>query len=152
MDFMNPSFIRNSKGVIGVVLVRYKSIKLPTVFNSNAEVVVIKIGSQLQIYYEKTAKILKLSDLTETERLSVKENYDLDEKFYPARSEIDKGMKCALDQINHCMSKCIAGLVRFDSDLKWPEKEGRERINKFIRKTEVGKLVLEVNGEITSRK
>lgn len=149
---MNPSFIRNSKGVIGVVLVRYKSIKLPTVFNSNAEVVVIKIGSQLQIYYEKTAKILKLSDLTETERLSVKENYDLDEKFYPARSEIDKGMKCALDQINHCMSKCIAGLVRFDSDLKWPEKEGRERINKFIRKTEVGKLVLEVNGEITSRK
>lgn len=152
MDFMSPSFIRNSKGVIGVVLVRYKSIKLPTVFNKDAEVVVIKIGSQLQIYYEKTAKILKLSDLTETERLSVKENYDLDEKFYPARSEIDKGMKCALDQINHCMSKCIAGLVRFDSNLKWPEKEGRERINKFIRKTEVGKLVLEVNGEITSRK
>ena len=149
---MSPSFIRNSKGVIGVVLVRYKSIKLPTVFNSNAEVVVIKIGSQLQIYYESTADILKLSDLTETERLSVKENYDLDEKFYPARSEIGKGMKCALDQINHCMSKCIAGLVRFDSDLKWPEKEGRERINKFIRKTEVGKLVLEVNGEITSRK
>ena len=149
---MSPSFIRNSRGSIGVVLVKYKSIKLPTVFNSNAEVVVIKIGSQLQIYYESTADILKLSDLTETERLSVKENYDLDEKFYPARSEIDKGMKCALDQISHCMSKCIAGLVRLDSDLKWPEKEGRERINKFIRKTEVGKLVLEVNGEITSRK
>lgn len=149
---MSPSFIRNSRGNIGVVLVRYKSIKLPAVFNSNAEVVVVKIGSQLQIYYESTADILKLSDLTETERLSVRENYDLDEKFYPARSEIGKGMKCALDQINHCMSKCIAGLVRFDSDLKWPEKEGRERINKFIRKTEVGKLVLEVNGEITSRK
>lgn len=154
---MSPSFIRNSRGNIGVVLVKYKSIKLPAVFNKDAEIVsevrlVVKIGNQLQIFYESTADILKLSDLTETERLSVKENYDLDEKFYPARSEIDKGMKCALDQINHCMSKCIAGLVRFDSDLKWPEKEGRERINKFIRKTEVGKLVLEVNGEITSRK
>ena len=157
MDFMSPSFIKNSRGNIGVVLVMYKNIKLPAEINKDAEVVsevrlVVKIGSQLQIYYESTANILKLSDLTETERLSVKENYDLDEKFYPARSEIDKGMKCALDQINHCMSKCIAGLVRFDSDLKWPEKEGRERINKFIRKTEVGKLVLEVNGEITSRK
>lgn len=154
---MSPSFIRNSRGNIGVVLVKYKSIKLPAEINKDAEIVsevrlVVKIGSQLQIYYESTADILKLSDLTETERLSVKENYDLDEKFYPARSEIDKGMKCALDQISHCMSKCIAGLVRFDSDLKWPEKEGRERINKFIRKTEVGKLVLEVNGEITSRK
>lgn len=157
MDFMSPSFIKNSRGNIGVVLVKYKSIKLPAEINKGAEIVsevrlVVKIGSQLQIYYESTADILKLSDLTETERLSVKENYDLDEKFYPARSEIGKGMKCALDQINHCMSKCIAGLVRFDSDLKWPEKEGRERINKFIRKTEVGKLVLEVNGEITSRK
>lgn len=125
---MSPSFIRNSKGVIGVVLVKYKSIKLPAVFNKDAEIVsevrlVVKIGNQLQIYYESTADILKLSDLTETERLSVKENYDLDEKFYPARSEIGKGMKCALDQINHCMSKCIAGLVRFDSDLKWPQKE-----------------------------
>lgn len=154
---MSPSFIRNSRGNIGVVLVKYKSIKLPAVFKKDAEIVsevrlVVKIGNQLQIFYESTADILKLSDLTETERLSVKENYDLDEKFYPARSEIDKGMKCALDQIDHCMSKCIAGLVRFDSDLKWPEKEGRERINKFIRKTEVGKLVLEVNGEITSRK
>jgi hypothetical protein len=157
MDFMSPSFIRNSRGNIGVVLVKYKSIKLPAVFNKDAEIVsevrlVVKIGNQLQIFYESTADILKLSDLTETERLSVNENYDLDEKFYPARSEIDKGMKCALDQIDHCISKCIAGLVRFDSDLKWPEKEGRERINKFIRKTEVGKLVLEVNGEITSRK
>lgn len=154
---MSPSFIRNSRGNIGVVLVKYKSIKLPAVFNKDAEIVsevrlVVKIGNQLQIFYESTADILKLSDLTETERLSVKENYDLDEKFYPARSEIDKGMKCTLDQIDHCMSKCIAGLVRFDSDLKWPEKEGRERINKFIRETEVGKLVLEVNGEITSRK
>lgn len=119
---MSPSFIRNSRENIGVVLVKYKNIKLPAVFNNNAEVV------------------------------SVKKNYNLDENFYPMKSEIDKGMKCALDQISHCMSKCIAGLVRFDSDLKWPEKEGRERINKFIRKTEVGKLVLEVNGEITSRK
>ena len=154
---MSPSFIRNSRENIGVVLVKYKNIKLPAVFNKDAEIVsevrlVVKIGNQLQIFYESTADILKLSDLTETERLSVKENYDLDEKFYPARSEIDKGIKCALDQISHCMSKCIAGLVRFDSDLKWPEKEGRERINKFIRETEVGKLVLEVNGEITSRK
>ena len=154
---MSPSFIKNSRGNIGVVLVKYKSIKLPAEINKDAEIVsevrlVVKIGSQLQIYYESTANTLKLSDLTETERLSVKKNYNLDENFYPARSEIDKGMKCALDQINHCMSKCIAGLVRFDSDIKWPEKEGRERINKFIRKTEVGKLVLEVNGEITSRK
>ena len=74
---MSPSFIRNSRGNIGVVLVKYKSIKLPAVFNKDAEIVsevrlVVKIGSQLQIYYEKTAKILKLSDLTETERLSVK--------------------------------------------------------------------------------
>lgn len=154
---MSPSFIRNSRGNIGVVLVKYKSIKLPAVFNKDAEIVsevrlVVKIGNQLQIFYESTADILKLSDLTETERLSVKENYDLDEKFYPTWSEINKGMEYTLDQINHCMSKCIAGLVRFDSDLKWPEKEGRERIDRFIRGTEVGKLVLEVNGEITSRK
>lgn len=126
---MSPSFIRNSRENIGVVLVKYKNIKLPAVFNNNnAEVVseirlVVKIGSQLQIYYESTADILKLSDLTETERLSVKKNYNLDENFYPARSEIGKGMKCALDQIDHCMSKCIAGLVRFDSDLKWPDND-----------------------------
>ena len=74
---MSPSFIRDSRENIGVVLVKYKNIKLPAVFNNNAEVVsevrlVVKIGSQLQIYYESTANILKLSDLTETERLSVK--------------------------------------------------------------------------------
>lgn len=154
---MSPSFIRNSRGNIGVVLVKYKSIKLPAVFNNNAEVVsevrlVVKIGSQLQIYYESTADILKLSDLTETERLSVNENYNLDENFYPMKSEIDKGKKCALDQIKYCIFKCITNLMRIKRNVKWPEKEGRERINKFIRKTEVGKLVLEVNGEITSRK
>lgn len=58
MDFMSPSFIRYGKETFGVVLVKYKSIELHTVFDKNAEVVsnimlVVKIGSQLQIYYEK---------------------------------------------------------------------------------------------------
>jgi len=62
---MSPSFIRTSRGTIGVVLVKYKSIKLPTVFNKDAEVVsevrlVVKIDNQLQIYYESTANILEL--------------------------------------------------------------------------------------------
>lgn len=70
---MSPSSIRNSRGNIGVVLVKYKSIKLPAVFNKDVEIVsevrlVVKIGSQLQIFYESTTKILKLSDLTETEQ------------------------------------------------------------------------------------
>lgn len=154
---MSPSFIRDSRGIIGVVLVKYKGIKLPAVFNKDAEIVsevrlVVKIGSQLQIYYESTADILKLSDLTETERLSVKENYDLDEKFYPARSEIGKGMKCALDQIKYCIFKCITNLMRIKRNVKWPEEEGRKKLGKFVKGIEVGKLVLEVNGEITSRK
>jgi len=157
MDFMSPSFIRNSRGNIGVVLVKYKSIKLPAVFNNNAEVVsevrlVVKIGSQLQIYYESTANILKLSDLTESEQLSTKKYYDLDEKFYPARSEIDKGKKCALDQIKYCIFKCITNLMRIKRNVKWPEEEGRKKLGKFVKGIEVGKLVLEVNGEITSRK
>ena len=99
---MSPSFIRNSRGHIGVVLVRYKSIKLPTVISSNAELVsevrlVVKIGSQLQVYYESTDRILGISDLTETEQLKVKEYYNLDEKFYPTKFELNKGVSCALD-------------------------------------------------------
>lgn len=137
-------------------MVKYKSIELPTVYNSNAEVVnnvmlVIKIGSQLQIFYESTTKILKLSDLTETERLSVEKYYDLDEKFYPSRSEIDKGIKCSLDQIKHCMFKCITGLMRQKDDLKWPEVEGRNRINEYIKTLEINKLILDVNKESATR-
>lgn len=157
MVFMSPSFIRDSRGIIGVVLVKYKGIKLPAVFNNNAEVVsevrlVVKIGSQLQIYYESTADILKLSDLTETERLSVKKNYNLDEKFYPRRSEIDKGIKCSLDQINHCIFRCITGLMGYSCDLKWPEVEGRNKISKFIREIGANSLILDVNKEFTDRK
>lgn len=156
MDFMSPSFIRYSKGTIGVVLVKYKSIELPTVFNNAAEVVsnvmlVVKIGSQLQIYYEKTANILKLSDLTETERLSVKKNYNLDENFYPMKSEIDKGMKCALDKIKYCIFKCITSLMRIKRNVKWPEEEGRKKLGKFVKGIEVGELILDVNEESTTR-
>ena len=154
---MSPSFIRNSRGNIGVVLVKYKSIKLPAEINKDAEIVsevrlVVKIGSQLQIYYESTANILKLSDLTETERLKVKENYNLDEKFYPRRSEIDKGIKCSLDQINHCIFRCITGLMGYSCDLKWPEVEGRNKISKFIREIGANSLILDVNKEFTDRK
>ena len=89
---MSPSFIRYSKETIGVVLVKYKSIELPAVFNKDAEIVsevrlVVKIGNQLQIFYESTADILKLSDLTETERLSVKETTILMRNF------IQQGLK-----------------------------------------------------------
>lgn len=154
---MSPSFIRNSRGIIGVVLVKYKSIKLPTMFDKNAEVVsevrlVVNIGSQLQIYYESTAKILELSDLTEDEQLKVKENYNLDEKFYPRRSEIDKGIEYSLDQINHCIFKCITGILKFRCNLKWPGEEGRNNIRKFIEKTLVGSLILDINDESTDRK
>lgn len=153
---MSPSSIRNSRGNIGVVLVKYKSIKLPAVFNKDVEIVsevrlVVKIGSQLQIYYESTANILKLSDLTETERLSVKENYNLDEKFYPRRSEIDKGIKCSLDQIKHCMFKCITGLMGYSCNIKWPEMEGRNKINEYIKTLEINKLILDVNKESVTR-
>lgn len=154
---MSPSFIRNSRGVIGVVLVKYKSIELPTMFNKDAEIVsnvmlVVNIGSQLRIYYENTARILGISDLTETEKLNVKEYYDLDEKFYPRKSEIDKGMSCALEQINHCISKCITGILRFRCDLKWPGEKGRNNIRKFIEKTLVGSLILDVNYESANKK
>ena len=154
---MSPSFIRDSRGIIGVVLVKYKGIKLPTVFDKNAEVVsevrlVVKIGSQLQIHYESIANILKLSDLTETERMKVKENYNLDEKFYPRRSEIDKGIKCSLDQINHCIFKCITGLMGYSCNIKWPEMEGRNKISNFIEGTKTSSLILDVNKESTNRK
>ena len=154
---MSPSFIRNSRGVIGVVLVKYKSIKLPTVFDKNAEVVsevrlVVVIGNQLQIYYESTANILELSDLTEAERIGVKIDYDLGEKFYPRRSEIDKGIKYSLDQINHCIFKCITDLIGYSCNLKWPEMEGRNRISKFIREIEANSLILDVNKESADRK
>lgn len=147
---MSPSFIRYSKETIGVVLVKYKSIELPTVLNKDAEVVsnimlVVKIGSQLQIYYEKTADILKLSDLTESDRVSVKKNYDLDENFYPMKSEIDKGIKCSLDQIKHCMFKCITDLIRIKGKVKWPEEEGRKKIDKFVKGIEIKELILDVN-------
>lgn len=153
---MSPSFIRDSRGIIGVVLVKYKGIKLPAVFNNNAEVVsevrlVVKIGSQLQIYYESTANILKLSDLTETERLSVKKNYNLDENFYPMKSEIDKGKKCALDQIKYCIFKCITNLMRIKRNVKWPEEEGRKKLGKFVKGIEVGELILDVNEESATR-
>lgn len=153
---MSPSFIRDSRGIIGVELVKYKGIKLPTVFDKNAEVVsevrlVVKIGSQLQIHYESIANILKLSDLTETERMKVKENYNLDEKFYPRRSEIDKGIKCSLDQINHCIFKCITGLMGYSCNIKWPEMEGRNKINEYIKTLEINKLILDVNKESVTR-
>lgn len=152
MDFMSPSFIRNSKGTIGVVLVKYKSIELPTVFDKDTEVVsnvmlVVKIDSQLQIYYEKTANILKLSDLTETERINVKKYYNLDKNFYPMKSEIDKGIKCSLDQIKHCMFKCITSLMRIKRNVKWPEEEGRKKVGNFIKEIEINELVLDVNEE-----
>lgn len=126
-------------------------------FDKNAEVVsevrlVVEIGNQLQIYHESTAKILELSDLTEDEQLKVKENYNLDEKFYPRRSEIDKGIKCSLDQINHCIFKCITGLIGYSCNLKWPEMEGRNRISKFIREIGANSLILDVNKESTDRK
>lgn len=154
---MSPSFIRNSRGIIGVVLVRYKSIKLPTVISSSAELVsevrlVVKIGSQLQIYYESTARILGISDLTETEKLNVKEYYDLDKKFYPRKSEIDKGMSCALEQINHCIFKCITGLMGIKGNTKWPEEEGRKKLGRFVNTLEIKKLILDVNEESTNRK
>lgn len=83
---MSPSFIRTSRGIIGVVLVKYKSIKLPTAFDKNAEVVsevmlVVKLKDELQVHYETYAKMLKISDLTEKERLRVKKEYNLDEKL-----------------------------------------------------------------------
>lgn len=149
---MSPSFIRNSKGTIGVVLVKYKSIELPTVFDNDAKVVsnvmlVVKIGSQLQIYYEKTANILKLSDLTETEKINVKKYYNLDENFYPMKSEIDKSIKCSLDQIKHCMFKCITNLMRVKRNVKWPEEEGRKKVGNFIKGIEINELILDVNEE-----
>ena len=126
-------------------------------FNKDAEIVsnvmlVVNIGSQLRIYYENTARILGISDLTETEKLNVKEYYDLDEKFYPRKSEIDKGMSCALEQINHCISKCITGLMGINSNTKWPEEEGRKKLGRFVKTLETKKLILDVNEKSTNRK
>lgn len=94
---------------------------------------------------KKTANILKLSDLTESERISVKKNYDLDENFYPMKSEIDKGIKCSLDQIKHCMFKCITDLIRIKGKVKWPEEEGRKKIDKFVKGIIIKELILDVN-------
>lgn len=154
---MSPSFIRNSRGHIGVVLVRYKSIKLPTVISSNAELVsevrlVVKIGSQLQVYYESTARILGISDLTETEQLNVKEYYNLDEKFYPTKFELNKGVSCALDQLKNCIFKCTTGLMRIKSNVKWPEEEGRKKLGRFVKTLDINKLILDVNKELLDRK
>lgn len=154
---MSPSFIRNSRGNIGVVLVKYKSIKLPTVFNKDAEIVsevrlVVKIGNQLQIFYESTADILKLSDLTEKERLCVKKDYNLDEKFYPTKSDIDEGVARFIENIKLCMFKCVNSMLSIRNNPKWPEVEGHKRIHEFIKTLDINKLILDVNGEITNRK
>lgn len=154
---MSPSFIRTSRGIIGVVLVMYKSIELPTEFDKNAEVVsnvmlVVKLKDELQVHYKTDVKMLKISDLTEKERLCVKKDYNLDEKFYPTKSDIDEGIARSIEKIKICQFICINSTLRRGNNLKWQELEVHNRIHKFVKTLDINELILDVNEEPTDRK
>lgn len=153
---MSPSFIRDSRGIIGVVLVKYKGIKLPTEINKDAEIVsevrlVVKLKDELQIHHETYAKMLKISDLTEKERLRVKKEYNLDEKFYPTKSDINEGIARSIEKIKICQFICINSTLMRGNNLKWPELEAHKKIHEFIKTLDVNKLILDVNKESATR-
>lgn len=153
---MDPSFIRTKGETVGVVLVRYKSLIAPTEFTKNTEVksvikLVVKVLDQIVIYHESTTKIIKPSDLTETGKLNVKSYYRLDNRFYPSKSDINKGIKCALDQIKHGLFNCITSTFKCRNNLKWAEENNRKKFEESIKKLDANELILDVNEEFTSR-
>lgn len=153
---MDPSFIRTKGETVGVVLVRYKSLIAPTEFTKNTEVksvikLVVKVLDQIVIYHESTTKIIKPSDLTETGKLNVKSYYRLDNRFYPSKSDINKGIKCALDQIKHGLFNCITSTFKCRNNLKWAEENNRKKFEESIKKLDAKELILDVNEEFTGR-
>lgn len=153
---MDPSFIRTKGETVGVVLVKYKSLIAPTEFTKNTEVksvikLVVKVLDQIVIYHESTTKIIKPSDLTETGLFNVKSYYRLDNKFYPSKSDINKGIGHALDQIKHGLFKCITSTFKYRNNLKWVEENNRKKFEEYIKKLDANKLILDVNEEFTSR-
>lgn len=153
---MDPSFIRTIGETVGVVLVKYKSLIAPTEFTKNTEVksvikLVVKVRDQIFICHESTTKIIKPSDPTETEKLYVRSYYRLDNKFYPSKSDINKGIKYALDQIKHDLFKCITSTFKYRNNLKWVEENNRKRFEESIKKLDVNELILDVSEEFTNR-